>query len=69
MAQKKEILFLGNVEGREVFKGDIDVLVTDGFTGNVLLKTSEGVCSFILQRFHAVCKIFYQTSVPLFSVI
>jgi phosphate acyltransferase len=42
-----KISFVGNVEGREVFQGNIDVLVTDGFTGNVLLKTSEGLSSFI----------------------
>jgi glycerol-3-phosphate acyltransferase PlsX len=41
--------FVGNVEGREIFSGSIDVLVTDGFTGNVLLKTSEGVSSFIFE--------------------
>lgn len=41
--------FLGNVEGREVFQGKTDVLVTDGFTGNVLLKTAEGVSSFIFD--------------------
>lgn len=50
MAQRQEMLFVGNVEGREVFQGAVDVLVTDGFTGNVLLKTSEGVSSFILQQ-------------------
>lgn len=52
LAQRKEMLFVGNVEGREVFQGAVDVLVTDGFTGNVLLKTSEGVSSFILQQIH-----------------
>ncbi len=41
--------FLGNVEGRDVFQGKVDVLVTDGFTGNVLLKTTEGVSSFIFE--------------------
>lgn len=41
--------FLGNIEGREVFLGGVDVLVTDGFTGNVFLKTSEGVSSFIFE--------------------
>lgn len=35
--------FLGNVEGNDVFKGTVDVVVCDGFTGNVLLKTAEGV--------------------------
>lgn len=41
--------FLGNVEGREAFQGKIDVLVTDGFTGNVFLKTSEGVAGFLMD--------------------
>jgi phosphate acyltransferase len=54
MAQREEMLFIGNVEGREVFQGAVDVLVTDGFTGNVLLKTSEGVSSFILSQLQAV---------------
>lgn len=41
--------FLGNTEGREVFQGRVDILVTDGFTGNVFLKTSEGVSSFLVD--------------------
>lgn len=43
-------IFLGNIEGRDVFCGIIDVLVTDGFTGNVFLKTSEGLSGFILDQ-------------------
>jgi phosphate acyltransferase len=35
--------FIGNVEGRDIFTGDVDVIVCDGFTGNVALKVSEGV--------------------------
>jgi glycerol-3-phosphate acyltransferase PlsX len=35
--------FIGNVEGREVYSGNADVIVCDGFTGNVVLKTSEGL--------------------------
>ncbi len=42
------INFVGNVEGRDIAKGTADVLVTDGFTGNVVLKTAEGVASEIL---------------------
>lgn len=42
--------FLGNVEGKEVFQGAVDVLVTDGFTGNIFLKTAEGLATFILQQ-------------------
>jgi len=42
-------VFAGNVEGKGVFSGDIHVLVTDGFTGNIFLKTAEGLSSFILD--------------------
>jgi glycerol-3-phosphate acyltransferase PlsX len=48
-SKRSNIEFLGNVEGREVFQGDVDVLVTDGFTGNVFLKTCEGVSSFLMD--------------------
>ena len=41
--------FIGNVEGKEVFGGEADVVVTDGFTGNVLLKTSEAVGRLIVE--------------------
>jgi glycerol-3-phosphate acyltransferase PlsX len=41
--------FVGNVEGKEVFAGEADVVVTDGFTGNVLLKSSEAVAKLILE--------------------
>ncbi len=43
-------VFAGNIEGRDVFHGNIEVLVTDGFTGNVFLKTSEGIAAFILEH-------------------
>jgi glycerol-3-phosphate acyltransferase PlsX len=42
------INFLGNVEGNSLFDGSVDVVVTDGFTGNVALKTIEGVAEFLL---------------------
>ena len=45
--------FLGNIEGREVFDGHLDVMVTDGFTGNVFLKTCEGVSSFFIEYINA----------------
>ena len=41
------INFVGNVEGREAFSGEIDAIVTDGFTGNIFLKTVEGMGKFI----------------------
>lgn len=39
--------FVGNVEGRDIYKGDVDVIVCDGFTGNIVLKVSEGVADII----------------------
>ncbi len=43
LKNESAIKFVGNVEGRDVATGAADVLVTDGFTGNVMLKTAEGV--------------------------
>ena len=43
LISRSGVRFVGNVEGRDVATGVADVLVTDGFTGNVMLKTAEGV--------------------------
>lgn len=50
--QKKKypFTFCGNIEGKEAFEGNIDVLVTSGFTGNIFLKTAEGIANLILDR-------------------
>lgn len=45
-------IFKGNLEGRDVFSGMVDVLITDGFTGNIFLKTSEGMSRFVLDKLH-----------------
>jgi glycerol-3-phosphate acyltransferase PlsX len=42
-----DLNFYGNVEGNDIFKGTTDIVVCDGFVGNVMLKTSEGVASLI----------------------
>lgn len=42
MSEKLGKDFIGNVEGNDIFLGDVDVIVTDGFTGNIVLKSSEG---------------------------
>lgn len=42
--------FSGNIEGKSVFEGNVDALITDGFTGNVFLKTAEGIANLILER-------------------
>lgn len=44
-----DINFIGNVEGRDVYIGEADLIVTDGFTGNVTLKVSEGVVDVMLS--------------------
>lgn len=41
--------FIGNIEGRDMFTGEADVIVCDGFTGNVALKTSEGVFELVTR--------------------
>ena len=46
-SEKLGINFVGNVEGRDAFSGKIDAIVTDGFTGNVFLKTTEGLGKFV----------------------
>ena len=42
LLQKSDLDFRGYVEGKDIFSGEVEVVVTDGFTGNVVLKTSEG---------------------------
>ena len=46
LQQEKDIHYIGNIDAKEAIKGGCDVIVTDGFSGNVLLKTMEGVGSF-----------------------
>jgi phosphate acyltransferase len=48
LADSERLRFVGNVEGRDIGRGVADVLVADGFTGNVILKTAEGVSREIL---------------------
>ncbi|MDR1832119.1 MAG: phosphate acyltransferase PlsX [Fusobacteriaceae bacterium] len=52
LSQNKKINFLGNIESTVFLDGVVDVVVTDGFTGNMVLKTSEGIAKFI----HATLK-------------
>jgi glycerol-3-phosphate acyltransferase PlsX len=49
LRRARHLNFIGNVEGRDIFKGTCDVVVTDGFTGNVLLKTGEGVATLLID--------------------
>lgn len=52
--EEGRINFVGNVEGTGVFAGGVDVVVTDGFTGNVLLKTTEGVIKYMMKQLKGV---------------
>jgi len=47
--RKSSLNFVGNVEGRDIFQGDVDVIVCDGFVGNVCLKVSEGLAEAIIS--------------------
>ncbi len=50
LSNAEGIRFVGNIEGKDIPFACCDVLVTDGFTGNVVLKTIEGLSKFILQK-------------------
>lgn len=69
-AEELNINFVGNVEGRDAFSGEIDAIVTDGFTGNVFLKTTEGLGKFVKKSLkesfmkNTLAKILSITSLP-----
>ena len=58
-ADEGRINFVGNIEGTDVFNGRVDVVVTDGFTGNVLLKGTEGVIKYMMKSLKGV---FYKST-------
>ena len=49
LRRQEGLRFTGNVEGKDVFRGLADVVVADGFTGNVLIKTAEGAAEFLFR--------------------
>ncbi len=49
LKENKNINFIGNIETREMVEHDVDVVVADGFTGNIILKTAEGIAKFIMS--------------------
>ncbi len=51
LEQHDELNFIGNIEGKHLFDGSADVIVCDGYTGNVALKTAEGVGNMVLKTF------------------
>ncbi|MEO8279102.1 MAG: phosphate acyltransferase PlsX [Ideonella sp.] len=69
-AERGHLNFFGNVEGNDIFKGTTDIVVCDGFVGNVALKTSEGLAAmlsdFIKQEFtrNLYCKLAALVALP-----
>lgn len=49
LLKEADINFVGNIDGKDIFTGDTDVIVCDGFTGNVILKTSEGLADALIK--------------------
>lgn len=54
LSSRKDFTFIGNIEARNVFQTELDVLITDGFTGNIFLKTAEGIAFNILKMITAI---------------
>ncbi|QIZ76048.1 phosphate acyltransferase PlsX [Ferrimonas lipolytica] len=52
LQQTPQLNYAGFIEGDAIFKGDVDVIVCDGFVGNVTLKTTEGAARLLLQQVH-----------------
>jgi glycerol-3-phosphate acyltransferase PlsX len=50
LLKDSDLNFIGNIESRYVLRGDADVIVTDGFAGNILLKSIEGTASYIMDN-------------------
>ncbi len=49
LLKKMSLNYIGNIEGRDIYRGDVDVVVADGFVGNVVLKLSEGLMEAIIS--------------------
>jgi len=50
LQESDEVNFVGNIEGRDLFLGKADVIVCDGYTGNIVLKEAEGIYNLIKKR-------------------
>lgn len=61
LLEKSPLNFIGNVEGRDILSGEVDLVVTDGFTGNILLKFAESIAPFLTNRIR------HQVSTNIFS--
>jgi len=66
LSEDKDINFVGNIEGNRVMNNSCDVLVTDGFTGNILLKTVEGMGKMMLKLMKGI---FYKNIISKISAL
>jgi len=62
-SKRGRFVFIGNCEARAVFHGGIDVLVTDGFTGNIFLKTAEGIGLVVFEEIERATKQVHDPSI------
>jgi glycerol-3-phosphate acyltransferase PlsX len=75
LLESSDLNFIGNIEGKELFGGQVDVAVMDGFTGNILLKSSEAVAKLLIDSLRQELMSSLRTKVgaalarPAFSVI
>ncbi|MEK6791924.1 MAG: phosphate acyltransferase PlsX [Deltaproteobacteria bacterium] len=53
LLKKMSLNYIGNIEGRDIYRGDVDVVVADGFVGNVVLKLSEGLMEALVSMLKA----------------
>ena len=62
LSENENVNFYGNIEGRDIFNGDVSVVVADGFTGNVTLKTTEGIGAMVtkLLKEELMSNLFYK---------
>ena len=63
LLSESDLNFIGNIEGKELYAGDADVVVTDGFTGNILLKASEAVAKLLIDTLRDELKSGIRTSI------
>lgn len=75
LLKSMDINFVGNVEGRDIFNGTLDVVVCDGFVGNVILKSAEGLVTSVLHivreevKKSAMARVGMFLSIPVFKRI
>lgn len=63
LIEKLDLNFIGNIEGKDIFKGSVDVVVCDGFVGNIVLKLSEQIALTIAQNLKSYLKSSFRSKI------